>query len=89
MFIRKDHRGRGLSKQLTLSVIQGAQEHGYTTLRLDSLERLAPAVALYSQFGWKRIPAYCANPEHDHVCMQLGLDDKVLQKRMKDWTVKR
>lgn len=71
MFIRKTHRRNGVGKLLAETIINHAWEMGYNEIKLDSLERLSAAVALYENLGFQRIDPYCECPEEDHVCMAL------------------
>ena len=53
LFIKKEYRGRGLSKQL-LEIVEGyASEQGCDTLFLDTRITLEPAVSLYHSFGFE------------------------------------
>jgi putative acetyltransferase len=58
LYIRPSSRGLGLGKQLVESAISAARERGYTELRLDTLETMAAARALYSSLGFAEIPPY-------------------------------
>ena len=70
MYVRKSYRKNGVGKLLAKEVITHAWEDcQYDELKLDSLERLKGAVALYENMGFDRISPYCECPEEDHVCM--------------------
>lgn len=70
MYVRKSHRKKGVGKLLAKEIIDHAWEGcQYEELKLDSLERLEGAVALYENLGFNRISPYCECPEADHVCM--------------------
>jgi putative acetyltransferase len=58
LYIRPSSRGLGLGKQLVESAISAARERGYAELRLDTLETMAAARALYSSLGFAEIPPY-------------------------------
>ena len=52
-----------------------AQDLGYTSLVLDSLERLPHAVALYERCGFQHCEPYCFNPMPDAVYMRGQVKD--------------
>lgn len=52
MFVRKEHRGKGFSKELLKTVEDYAKEQGCHTLFLDTRLTLEPAVSIYRAFGF-------------------------------------
>ena len=62
MFVRPAHQGRGLGRVLAGRILADARARGYRVMRLDTLERLAPAVKLYESLGFRRIEPYGYNP---------------------------
>ncbi len=62
MWLRPDHRGRGIAARLMDRVLDEARSLGGRVLRLDSEERLAAAVRLYRRYGFKEIADYNGNP---------------------------
>jgi GNAT superfamily N-acetyltransferase len=62
LFVRPEYRGWGIGRALAARVIDDARERGYTVMRLDTLDTLESAVALYKGLGFVQIPPYCANP---------------------------
>jgi ribosomal protein S18 acetylase RimI-like enzyme len=73
LYVKPAYRKYGIGKQLVLQLIQLAIERGYTTMRLDTLEKLQPAIRLYEQLGFERITAYYNNPLPDAVYMEKKL----------------
>jgi putative acetyltransferase len=62
MFIKEEHRNKGLGKQLLQRAIELSKELGYEKIRLDTLDTMKPAIALYEKFGFKQTVAYRYNP---------------------------
>lgn len=52
LFIRKEYRGKGISKELLKTVEDYAKEQGCHTLFLDTRITLEPAVSIYRAFGF-------------------------------------
>ena len=55
LFLRKEYRGRGLSKELLKQVENHAGKQCCTTLFLDTRITLEPAVSLYRSYGFEII----------------------------------
>jgi GNAT superfamily N-acetyltransferase len=66
MFIQESHRDKGLGGELLRRAIQLSKDLGYEKIRLDTLDTMKPAIALYEKFGFKQTGAYRYNP-HDNV----------------------
>jgi GNAT superfamily N-acetyltransferase len=62
LYVRHAFTGQGLGRKLALAVIARAVAAGYTRMRLDTLERLGPALGLYADIGFRRCPPYYQNP---------------------------
>lgn len=62
LYVKEEHRGRGRSKILLERILQEAKEKGYERIRLDTLETMKPAIALYRSFGFREISPYIYNP---------------------------
>jgi GNAT superfamily N-acetyltransferase len=58
MYVRPEHRGKGIARELAHLVIDEARARGYTRLRLGTLASMQPAQNLYSSLGFVPIPAY-------------------------------
>lgn len=67
LFVRPQFRRRGLGRALAEAVIAAASEIGYRRMVLDTLARLAPAMALYESLGFGPIEPYYHNPIEDAV----------------------
>ncbi len=74
VFVREDHRGRGVARELMARLEQRAKEQGYTALILETGRHMADAVGLYHALGYRDIPNY--GPYADmpgSVCMHKDL----------------
>ena len=74
MFVAPEARGTGLGRRLLEAVENAARDRGILTLRLETGEPQAAAIALYERAGYVRIPAfgeYVDDPTS--VCMEKAL----------------
>jgi GNAT superfamily N-acetyltransferase len=62
MFVRPSHRGGGLGRALALRIVAEARALGYRSMKLDTLPRLAAALALYESLGFAATARYNDNP---------------------------
>jgi GNAT superfamily N-acetyltransferase len=60
VYVRVDHRGRGISKRLMLELETIARERGVTSLILQTGNRQAEAIALYERIGYVPIDRFGA-----------------------------
>ena len=66
MFVHSSHRGRGIGKQILLTLEDHARKLDMTRLLLDTNETLAEAIALYGRMGFVTIDRYNDNPYATH-----------------------
>ena len=74
MFVSETARGLGVGRALLEAVESAALERGIPTLRLETGEPQAAAIALYERAGYRRIPPfgeYVDDPTS--VCMEKSL----------------
>src|SRR5262245_15794816 len=76
MFVRAEHQGLGVGRQLTGALIDLARRRGFRTMRLWPGDLLTESPALYRSLGFVPIPPYyeCPDPLRKHlVFMELTL----------------
>ena len=71
MYVRERYRGGGLGRRLAVSVIDAAKQLGYARVVLDTLPKLASAIALYRDLGFGEIDPYLASPTPGALCFEL------------------
>jgi GNAT superfamily N-acetyltransferase len=73
MFVRDQYRGSGLGRRLALAVIEEARKRKYRRMVLDTLPKLATAIALYRDLGFRETGPYLASPTPGALCFELRL----------------
>ena len=73
LYVRPEFRGRGIAKKLAGEIVAAARAIGYAGLRLDTLEFMREAAALYRSLGFVEIAPYYDNPLQGVVYMELKL----------------
>jgi putative acetyltransferase len=73
LYVRPAHRGERWGYRLAEELIAEARAIGYRELKLDTLEWMTPARALYASLGFRECGAYYDNPLAGVVYMRLEL----------------
>jgi ribosomal protein S18 acetylase RimI-like enzyme len=73
LYVAPQYRKMGAGDSLIKALLFEAQTLGYTTMKLDTLERLQAALKLYIKFGFETVTAYYDNPLPGVVFMQKEL----------------
>ncbi|HEX5222553.1 MAG TPA: GNAT family N-acetyltransferase [Verrucomicrobiae bacterium] len=73
LYVRPAFRNQGVGGKLATQIISEAREIGYQRMRLDTLNTMRPAIALYESLGFKRIAPYYHNPIAEAVYFELEL----------------
>jgi GNAT superfamily N-acetyltransferase len=71
MYVRAQYRGSGLGRRLAAEAIEAARNTGCARVVLDTLPKLAPAIALYRDLGFREISPYLESPTPGAVCFEL------------------
>ena len=73
LFVIPEYQGRGIGRILALAVIDQAREKGYQKMRLDTIDSMKEAKALYYSLGFRPIEAYRFNPLENPSYLELDL----------------
>ena len=73
LYVRPDYRRYGVGRALAEHVIGQAGAAGYSSMRLDSLPSMGPAIQLYRRLGFRDIAPYRPNPVPGAVFLELPL----------------
>lgn len=73
LYVQPAARGHGWGRRLVDAIVAEARAIGYRELKLDTLERMGEARALYASAGFVPCPAYYRNPLGDTIYMALSL----------------
>lgn len=70
LYVRPAYRKHKIGKALVEQLIADAKRLGYRKMKLDTLQKLQPAIQLYQQIGFIETTAYYHNPLPDVVYME-------------------
>jgi putative acetyltransferase len=73
LYVKPSFRKHKIGEALSVKLIDLARQSGYTIMKLDTLQKLQPAIALYKKLGFEETTAYYTNPIKDVVYMQKTL----------------
>jgi GNAT superfamily N-acetyltransferase len=71
--VRDAYRGTGLGRRLAVAIIEAARSRGYDRNVRDTLPKLAPAIALYRDLGFRDTGPYLPSPTPGALCFELRL----------------
>lgn len=73
LYVRPVFRKHQIGKALVDQLLKDAKHLRYLTMKLDTLQKLQPAIALYKQYGFIETTAYYHNPLSQVVYMEKTL----------------
>jgi ribosomal protein S18 acetylase RimI-like enzyme len=73
MWTRPDQRGHGVARTVATALLEAARAGRYRTVRLDTLDWMTAARALYASLGFVERGPYYPNPLPGVVYMELAL----------------
>lgn len=73
LYVCPEARGLGVGEQIVRRLIHEGVRLGYSTMLLDTLDRLEPAIRLYESLGFRRTEPYYDNPLSGVVYWRLDL----------------
>lgn len=73
LYVRDAARGHGLGRQLVDALLAEARKLGYQRMRLDTLQSMTAARALYASLGFREIAPYNEHPVEGTRFMELVL----------------
>jgi len=73
LYVKPEYRRYKIGKELVELLLNDAVKLGYKKMKLDTLEKLQAAIALYKQHGFTETTAYYENPLKGVVYMEKEL----------------
>ena len=70
LYVRPAFRKHKIGKALVEQLLKDAEQLGYEKMKLDTLQKLQPAIGLYKQYGFVETTAYYENPLQEVVYME-------------------
>jgi ribosomal protein S18 acetylase RimI-like enzyme len=75
LYVKPAHRGKKIGQELAAAIIEEAKRIGYKVMRLDTVEAMKEASALYRALGFQPIDAYYYNPLPGAMYFELKLGE--------------
>jgi len=66
MYIRRQHRGRGVGQSLLDACLDSARSLGFERCFAETVSEMSTAITFYERNGFQRLPAPIGNTGHSH-----------------------
>jgi ribosomal protein S18 acetylase RimI-like enzyme len=76
LYVRPEARGARVGKHLIDHIIKVALERGYREMKLDTLQRMEKAIAMYEAQNFVKCEPYYESPQKDTVFLSLDMKIK-------------
>jgi putative acetyltransferase len=73
LYVRPAFRGKGLGRVLAEAILDEAAKVGYRSIKLDTIDSMKEAIALYRDLGFEPAPPYTYNPIPGALFMERSL----------------
>lgn len=73
LYVKPEFRKHQIGKALVDQLLKDAERLGYEKMKLDTLQKLQPAIGLYKNYGFVETTAYYENPLEGVVYMEKSL----------------
>lgn len=73
LWVRTEFRGKKIGRKLADEIIAEARKIGYQTMKLDTIDTMKKAIAMYKSMGFSETSAYRYNPVEGAKYMELKL----------------
>lgn len=73
LYVRPNHRGKGIGRSLLERLVEESRMAGYKTMYGDTLESMTEALEMYARFGFQETEPYSANPTPGAIYLKLTI----------------
>lgn len=70
LYVKPAFRKHKIGEALAMQLLKTASASGYKVMKLDTLQKLQPAIKLYEKLGFRNTTAYYRNPISGVVYME-------------------
>lgn len=73
LYVRPQHRGKGIGKSLLWRLIEEARAAGHREMYGDTLQSMTSAMQMYREIGFSEVAPYAAHPTPGAIYLKLRL----------------